>query len=47
MWRVSYMLPIDLSPNLSTWFGVWRARMLYDGAKEYQTTASFSLQVRF
>ncbi len=47
LWRVSYMLPVDLSPTLSTWFGLWRARMFYDGAEEYQTTASFSLQVRF
>ena len=47
MWRVAYMLPVDLSPTLSTWFGLWRARMFYDGTPEYQTTASFSLQVRF
>lgn len=47
MWRVSYMLPIDLSPRVSTWFGFWRGRMYYDGTPEYQTSASWSLQVRF
>lgn len=47
IWRVAYMLPVELSPSLSTWFGLWRSRMFYDGAGEYSTTASFSLQVRF
>jgi len=47
IWRVAYMLPVEISPRLSTWLGIWRNRMFYDGASEYSTTASFSLQVRF
>jgi len=47
VWRLAYMMPVELSPTLSTWFGLWRSRMFYDGAHEYTTTASASLQVRF
>jgi hypothetical protein len=47
IWRLAYMLPIDFSPRFSTWLGIWRNRMFYDGAQEYQTTGAFSLQFRF
>jgi hypothetical protein len=41
------MMPFELSTAFSAWFGIWRNRMFYDGAQEYETTASVSLQVRF
>ena len=41
------MLPIDFTPMLSTWFGIWRNRMFYDGAEEYSTTGALTVQLRF
>jgi biofilm PGA synthesis protein PgaA len=47
VWRVAYMMPFEWSPSFSTWLGLWRNRMFYDGAQEYSTTASLTLQWRF
>jgi len=47
IWRVAYMMPFELNQRFSTWLGVWRNRMHYDGADEYSTTISATVQFRF
>ncbi len=47
VWRAAYMMPLELGPRFAAWFGIWRSRMFYDGAKEYSTTASATMQFRF
>jgi len=46
IWRASYALNIELSPNLFIRTGIQRSRMFYDGAAEFDTTLFATIQAR-